>query len=66
MLSYAENETSDDKIFKHSKGNNFFPKMTSYDKNETSHAKKFVKIFNMSRGKTFSPTVLPENDFKRV
>ena len=35
----------------------FGPKMTSYDKNETSHAKKFLKIFNMSRGTTFSLTV---------
>ena len=26
----------------------------------------FFKIFNTSRGTTFSPTVLPENDIKRV
>ena len=42
-------------------------KMTSYVKNATSYDKKFFfKIFNTSRGTTFSPTVLPENDIKRV
>ena len=29
-------------------------------------ARIFFKLFNTSRGTTFSPTVLPENDIKRV
>ena len=42
-------------------------KMTSYVENATSYDKNFFfKIFNTSRGTTFSPTVLPENDIKRV
>ena len=33
---------------------------------DITRQKLFFKIFNTSRGTTFSPTVLPENDFKRV
>ena len=44
MLSYAENETSDDKIFKHSKGNNFFLKVSPENDFKEFKLHIFVKI----------------------
>ena len=35
-------------------------------KYDVTRQKFFFKIFNTSRGTTFSPTALPENDIKRV
>ena len=54
-------------LSKIAKKTSFWAKNDVIRQNATSHDKKiFFKIFNTSRGTTFSPTVLPENDIKRV